>query len=74
MEAAATVENRNDAVSPRGLENASRFPQLPQPTLHGVDQPQPTAILSARHAIGPWGGMLLNNRGPMVLKTDIHRG
>ena len=70
MEAAATVENRNSAVSHRGLENAPRFPQLPQPTPHGVDQRQLTAILSPRHAIGTRGGMLLNNRAPMVLKTD----
>jgi hypothetical protein len=67
---AAPQMKRPNCFSHRGLENAPRFSQLPQPTLHGVDQRQPTAILSPRHVTGTLGGMLLSNRGPMVLKTD----
>src|SRR6266496_1645373 len=50
-------------LSHRGLENAPRFPQLPQPALPGISQPKPTAILSARHASGTLGGNASEQQG-----------
>ena len=62
MEAAAAVENRNGAVSHRGLENAPRFPQLPQPaspeSLNGNQR-----LYSARHANGTPGGNASEQQG-----------
>ena len=72
MEAAATVENRNDAVSHRGLENAPRFPQLPPPSasqFYTATDADVYTLTRSRDG-DPGGGMLLKSRGPMVLKTD----
>ena len=43
MEAAGAMDERNGPLAHSALENASRFPQLPQPSSSGVSQrPVPT--------------------------------
>ena len=38
MEAAGAMDERNGPLAHSALENASRFPQLPQPSSSGVSQ------------------------------------
>src|SRR6266581_178756 len=70
MESAAAVENRQRRGFPPRLGKRSAFPTAPTARASwGLSTATNGYTLSASRERGPWGGMLLNSRGPMVLKT-----